>query len=61
MAYVFNSGMGGVICDKCRLLIDQDLSLKTYEETWGKDEGDFCMKCNTGNKNKETSKCLEST
>ena len=53
MAYKFNGGLGGVICDVCRRLIDQDLSLKEYDETWGKhgDDGDICMKCKTGGKN----------
>ena len=47
MAYKLNSGMGGVICDVCRTLIDQGLSLAEYEATWGKhgDDGDICMKC----------------
>jgi hypothetical protein len=47
----FNSGMGGVTCDKCNVLIDQGLSLKEYEDTWGKhgDDGDFCMKCKESN------------
>ena len=45
--------MGGVTCDKCNILIDQNLSYKEYEETWGKhgDDGDFCMKCKEGGKN----------
>ena len=53
MAYVFNSGRGGVICDVCRVLIDQDLSLKEYEETWGisGNDGDFCMKHQASGKN----------
>lgn len=50
MAYKFNSGRGGVICDNCRILIDSDLSLKTYEEVYGKDgnNGDFCWRCKKG-------------
>jgi len=53
--YKFNSGMGGVTCDQCRVLIDQNLSLKEYEETWGKsgEDGDFCMACKTGKKKKK--------
>jgi len=49
MAYRFNNGRGGVTCDQCNLLIDQDLSYKEYEEDWGKskDDGDFCMRCKT--------------
>lgn len=47
MSYRFNNGQGGVTCDQCNILIDQDLSYQEYEETWGKsgDDGDFCMKC----------------
>lgn len=50
MAYKFNNGRGGVICDQCKILIDQDISLKEYEATYGisGDDGDFCMKCKTG-------------
>ncbi len=50
MAYKFNSGRGGVICDNCRVLIDSDLSLATYEEVYGKDgnNGDFCWRCKSG-------------
>ena len=50
MSYVFNSGRGGVVCDGCRVLIDQDISFKEYEETWGThgDDGDICMKCKKG-------------
>ena len=53
MAYRFNSGRGGVTCDVCQLLIDSDLSLKEYEETWEKhgDDGDICMMCKKGYKN----------
>ena len=54
MAYVFNSGLGGVICDVCRILIDQGLSYKEYEDTWGKhgDDGDICMSCKSGGRKK---------
>lgn len=57
MAYKFNSGLGGVICDNCRVLIDSDLSFKTYEEVYGKDgnNGDFCWRCKTGYKEKKDS------
>lgn len=47
MAYRFNSGRGGVTCDKCNILFDSDLSYKEYEEIYGKtgDDGDFCVSC----------------
>jgi len=50
MAFRFNSARGGVTCDNCNVLIDQDLSYKEYEELYGHDgnEGDFCMKCKMG-------------
>jgi hypothetical protein len=50
MAFRFNSGRGGVTCDNCNVLIDQDLSYKEYEELYGHDgnDGDFCMKCKDG-------------
>ena len=55
MAYVFNSGLGGVICDACRILVDQGLSYKEYEEIWGKEnpDGDFCMSCKSGGKKRK--------
>jgi hypothetical protein len=47
MAYRFNSGRGGVTCDKCNLLIDQDLSYAEYNELYDKSKNpkDFCMSC----------------
>jgi hypothetical protein len=59
MAYRFNSGMGGVTCDNCNVLIDQGLSYAEYEASWGKrgpgrDNGDFCMACKEGRKRGET-------
>jgi len=49
MAYRFNSSRGGVTCDICNVLIDQDLSYKQYGELYrvGKKEedNDLCMKC----------------
>ena len=57
MSYRFNSGRGGVTCDKCNILIDEDLSIQEYLEY--KDavdtinimnglepvSPDLCMKC----------------
>jgi len=50
MAYRFNSGMGGITCDNCQILIDQGLSFKEYEELQkeNKDDGDFCWRCKAG-------------
>ena len=47
MAYRFNSGRGGVTCDMCNVLYDADLSLKEYEESYGKsgNDGDICWEC----------------
>ena len=52
MAYKFNSGNGGVTCDKCYVLIDANLSLKEYEEiyTTSGNDGDYCWRCKTGHK-----------
>jgi len=54
MAYRFNNGRGGVTCDKCDLLIDQDLSYTEYNELYDKSKNpkDFCISCkNKMNKN----------
>lgn len=46
MAYRFNNGLGGVTCDKCKVLIDENLSYKEYKEIYDKDgKGVFCHKC----------------
>jgi hypothetical protein len=42
--YRFNSGMGGVTCDDCDVLIDEGLGPKEYERFWGKGK-DYCMRC----------------
>ena len=58
MAYKFNSGRGGVICDQCRVLFDVDLSLAEYEKIYSKNDGDFCWRCKTGYKDiKECRNC----
>ena len=53
--YKFNGGYGAVICDQCRVMLDAGLSLKEYEESYGKsgDDGDFCPMCKNGLKRKK--------
>jgi len=50
--YKFNGGRGAVICDVCRIIIDEDLGLKEYEEIYEKvnPDGDICTKCFSGKK-----------
>lgn len=53
MSYRFNSGLGGVTCDECNILIDSDLSYKEYDLSWGMnkvDKKDLCMKCKRSSK-----------
>jgi len=47
VAYRFNSGIGGVTCDKCNILFDEGLSYEDYKKFYGKGEGgkDYCWKC----------------
>ena len=48
MSYVYNSGMGGVKCDGCRVLIDAELSYKEYAEIYLKQAvhmPDLCWRC----------------
>jgi len=42
--YKFNDGMGAVICDECRIMIDENLSWADYAEVYGL-KGDICWKC----------------
>jgi hypothetical protein len=55
MAYVFNGGRGGVICDTCRILMDADLCFKDYNDSYGKlgQDGDVCWRCMAGKKKRE--------
>ena len=50
--YRFNGGFGAVTCDACRVIIDEDLSLVEYEESYNGamsgHEGDFCWECLNG-------------
>jgi hypothetical protein len=52
MAYRFNNARGGVTCDKCNLLIDEDLSYQEYKEYYN-DKKDLCMMCKTEKEKKE--------
>jgi len=49
MAYKFNSGYGAVICDQCKVIIDEDLGYVEYEDAYGNSahDGDFCWMCIT--------------
>ena len=44
MAIRFNNGRGAITCDKCNIIIDQDLSEDDYE-TYGAEDEHLCMKC----------------
>jgi len=56
MAYVFNNGRGGVICDDCRVLIDQDIGWVEYNAVrkLGPEGQDWCMKCGEKHRKRET-------
>lgn len=45
--YKFNNGRGAVICDNCRVIMDQNISLKDYESLRTKFnfELDECWRC----------------
>lgn len=57
MSYRFNSGKGGVTCDKCNILIDEMLSIQEYIQLKESTNAinamrgckptseDLCMKC----------------
>ena len=54
MAYRFNNGRGGVTCDVCNILFDEDLSSQEYKEWYHKDgKPDLCMRCKNKNKKEE--------
>ena len=50
--YKFYNGRGAVVCDRCKIIFDADLSLEEYEESYGQTEhdGDFCVNCLTRNR-----------
>jgi len=52
MAYRFNNGRGGVTCDQCNILFDEDLGCTDYKKIYG-DKGDICWECKEKNKERE--------
>lgn len=58
MAYKFNDGDGAVICDSCRIMMDEDLSYAEYAETYG-EKGDICWKCQNKKMNKKKEDILD--
>ena len=44
MAYRFNGGKGGVTCDKCNVLFDDNLSLAEYDDVYTAEQ-DLCWEC----------------
>lgn len=61
MAYRFNSGKGGITCDRCNLLFCEGFNFNEYEKLYGKskeDNGgmDLCKECIR--KLKECKKCI---
>ncbi len=62
MAYRFNGGKGGVTCDICNVLIDENISFKDYLRLYRKThpEEDICWSCKSvadkGRKNKKSQK-----
>lgn len=47
--YRFNNGRGAVLCRKCQIIIDQDLSWDEAKERWT--DKDICEKCKKGEEN----------
>jgi hypothetical protein len=46
MAYRFNSGKGGVTCDACQVLIDENIGYKDYIAIYRKAHPqDICWEC----------------
>jgi len=43
----FNGGRGAVVCDKCRIIFDEDIGPKEYKEIYMNNgrEGDLCWRC----------------
>jgi hypothetical protein len=54
MAYRFNGGKGGVTCDECNILFDENLSYEEYKKMYDKDDGKtYCWECKAKLKKKE--------
>ena len=46
MSFKYNSGRGAVICDICKVIIDEDLSYEEYQRVYeNNDTGDLCWRC----------------
>ena len=45
MAYKYNGGIGAVICDGCRVMIDMEISDYDYRIIYKNKDGDFCWRC----------------
>jgi len=46
MAYHFNNGRGAATCDRCRIIMDEDLTFKEYEELYADEDGEYiCWRC----------------
>ena len=46
--YKFNNGIGAVICDHCRVIIDEGIGFVEAQEIYG--EESFCYECTHGHK-----------
>jgi len=51
VSYRFNGGRGAAVCDKCNVIIDEDLSWDEYQECYP--EPTHCMNCKQKRKDKE--------
>jgi len=54
--FKFNGGIGAVICNKCRVIIDEGLSYKEYEEYYNDPKGDLCPSCHEKRGGKDAKK-----
>ena len=44
--FKFNNGNGAVICDKCRIILKENLSYTYYLRKWRNfSKKDYCFKC----------------
>lgn len=46
--FKFNNGNGAVICDNCKVVIDEGIGFEEAEECYG--EESFCYECTHGHK-----------
>lgn len=61
MAYKFNRGMGAVICDACKAIIDAHLTHNEYVVCYENNgyDGEYCWKCINGVKKEDDKKIKE--